>query len=72
MIHQRINDAGDHWAVSYTGDMPEGFTPMVLVQIQEKGEQVRVAMTPEQAEEMASKLLKFALKTRTAEIYTVE
>jgi hypothetical protein len=64
MIHQRIDDTGNHYAVSYTGELPEGFTPKVLVQLQEGWEQCRVSMTPDQAEHMAELLLKFAKKTR--------
>jgi hypothetical protein len=67
MIHNRINGSGDHWGVSYTGyieEMPLDFEPKVLVQLQEKGEQVRVGMSPEEAEYMAADLLKFAAKVR--------
>lgn len=64
MIHQRIDDTNNHYSVSYTGDLPEGFVPKVLVQLQERYEQCRVAMSPEQAEHMAKMLLHFAQKTR--------
>lgn len=71
MIHRHL-DNGDHWGVSYTGERPEGFTSKVLVQLQEKGEQVRVGMSPEQAENMAEELLKFAKKTRECKPYKLD
>jgi hypothetical protein len=68
MIHQRINDSGDHWAVSASGAIPSIHAPAVLVQLQEKGEQVRVAMTADQAETMARELLRRADEVRMAEV----
>ena len=52
MLHNHIKDdnSGDHWAVSHNSN------GQVLVQLQEGGEQVRVALTPEQASHMIEKL----------------
>ena len=72
MIHQRIDETGNHYGVSYTGELPEGFTSKVLVQLQEGMEQCRVAMSPEQAEHMAELLLKFAQKTRECKPYKLD
>ena len=72
MIHQHIGETGNHYAVSYTGELPEGFTSKVLVQLQDKGEQVRVSMSPEDAEHMAELLLKFAQKTRECKPYKLD
>jgi hypothetical protein len=72
MIHQYIGETGNHYAVSYTGELPEGQTSKVLVQLQEKGEQVRVGMSPEDAEHMAELLLKFAKKTRECKPYKLD
>jgi len=72
MIHQRIGETGNHYAVSYTGELPEGFTPKVLVQLQEGREQIRVAMSPADAEHMAYLLLKFAKKTREYKPYKLD
>ncbi len=61
MLHHYLRDdtRGDHWGVSYSRT-----EPCVLVQLQQDGEQVRVQMTPEQAEAMAEELRRFAEKTR--------
>ena len=61
MLHRYLRDdtSGDHWAVGYSES-----TPCVLVQLQQDGEQVRVQMTPEQADAMAEELRRFAEKTR--------
>lgn len=52
MLHNNIKDdnSGDHWAVSHNSN------GKVLIQLQENGEQVRVALTPEQALYMIEKL----------------
>ena len=68
MIHHYTNEksprSGDHWAVgSNTGP-----NPVVLVQLQENGDQVRLGMTPEQAENMARELLAHAQKVRQAKV----
>ena len=54
MLHNHIKDdsLGDHWAVSHNSN------GKVLVQLQENGDQVRVALTPEQASYMIEKLKK--------------
>lgn len=65
MIHNRINDRGDHFGVSYTAAYLPGTEAKVLVQLQEGFEQVRVGMSPEDAEFMAKELLRFAEKVRS-------
>lgn len=61
MIHQYVkNDAsGDHWAVA-----ADASRPLVLAQLQEGGTQVRLALTPEQADAMAAQLVKLANRAR--------
>ena len=71
MIHHatKRKPATDHWAVSWTGaPVPEATGPasQVLVQLQEEGEQVRVALTPEEAEAMAQQLFDFAQRALAA------
>ena len=57
MIHHYISNdtSGDHFGVSVSES-----TGLILVQLQDKGEQVRVAMSPERARNMAALLLKSA------------
>lgn len=68
MDHNNLKDdsSGDHWAVGcdtfHFPDQPA----MVLVQLQENGEQVRVGMTPDQAEAMARQLLERAAAARAS------
>lgn len=64
MRHNHLGN-GDHWAVGWTGETLPGTSPSVLVQVQEKGDQARVALSPEQAEAMAEELRIFAAKART-------
>lgn len=61
MLHHylRNDTSGDHWGVSLSSSVP-----CVLVQLQQDGEQVRVQMTPEQADAMAEELRRFAQRTR--------
>lgn len=69
MRHNHVinNNRGDHWAVGSSGDFLPGEQAWVLVQLQERGEQVRVPMSAEQAEDMAAALLKHAAKVREAQ-----
>jgi hypothetical protein len=66
MRHNRINDNGDHWAVNSSTSFLPGQQAWVIVGLQEKGEQARVNMTAEQAEDMAAALLAHAKKVREA------
>lgn len=59
MRHTETVVPGNHWAVGKTF-----FGPTVLVQLQERGEQVRIPLRPEEAERMASELLRFAALAR--------
>lgn len=54
MLHHDIkkDNSGDHWAVSNDNQ------GKVLIQLQESGEQVRVALNATQAREMLSQLIK--------------
>ena len=54
MQHNHIgnDNSGDHWGVSFNSN------GQVIVQLQENGEQVRLAMTTEQASHMIEKLKK--------------
>jgi hypothetical protein len=66
MLHQYVktDNSGYHWAVgSSTFFVPEK-QGQVLVQLQEEGEQVRLALSAEQAEDMATELLNHAAKVR--------
>lgn len=62
----RNDNSGDHWAVNSNREYWPGEWAGVLVQLMENLEQVRVRMTPEQAEEMAAALLEHAAKARAA------
>jgi hypothetical protein len=68
MLHNYVkNDhSGDHWAAGVNTPVLEGQEAKVLVQLQDKGEQVRLAMTPDQAEAMARELLHRAAEAREA------
>lgn len=71
MIHHatKLKPQTDHWAVSWTGELlPKslGKASMVLVQLQEDGNQARVGLTPEEADAMAQQLTEFAQKVRAA------
>lgn len=63
MQHQYLDDStsGDHWSVG-GGTTETGAT--VLVQLQGEGEQVRIALTPEQAEAMSAALARQATWAR--------
>jgi len=66
MIHHYLDDSnssGDHYGVSSNTIR----TPKVLVQLQERGEQVRVGLTVAQARHMAQKLLDEAQKVEEAQ-----
>lgn len=54
MLHHDVKEdnSGDHWAVSNDNQ------GKVLIQLQESGEQVRVALNATQAREMLSQLVK--------------
>ncbi len=54
MIHHCVRDdnSGDHYAVARSGS-----ARAVLVQLQDRGEQVRLMMSPDQARHMAALLL---------------
>ena len=54
MIHNCVNEKGDHWAANHNG------YGEVLVQLQEGMEQVRLRLTVEQARDMANKILQLA------------
>ncbi len=62
MIHHRVRDdtSGDHWACNHNE------SGVVLAQLQERGEQVRLALTPEQAEQFGHALLASAQRAREA------
>lgn len=67
MLHHATNlkPQTDHWAVSWSGEkLPGCKESMVIVQLQEDGNQARVALTPDEAEAMAQKLNDFAQKVR--------
>lgn len=69
MLHHatKLKPQADHWAVSWTGErLPRslGKESAVLVQVQEDGNQARIALTPDEAEAMAVKLNEFAQKVR--------
>lgn len=68
MVHQHVRDdnSGDHWGVNSTAEFFPGNSAMVLAQLQASGEQVRLALTAEQAEDMAAALLEHAAKARQA------
>lgn len=59
MRHNATAEPGNHWAVGKTT-----FGATVLVQLQEKGERVRIPLLPEEAERMAAELLRFASLAR--------
>lgn len=69
MVHQHVRDdnSGDHWGVSSTSQFFPGKNAVVLAQLQASGEQVRLILTAEQAEDMAAALLAHAAKARQAE-----
>lgn len=60
MRHNYLRDdtSGEHWAVGTSQ------YNTVLLQVQERSEQARIQMTPEQAEACASMLLEAARKIR--------
>jgi len=58
MIHHSISQS-DHWGVSVNT-----MFRVVLVQLQENGIQARISLTPEQADDMASELQRFASQAR--------
>lgn len=57
MLHHYLREdtSGDHWAVGR-----DSFHKKVIVQLQEEGNQARVAMTAEQARQMAAELIRHA------------
>jgi hypothetical protein len=57
MIHHYIKEdaSGDHYAVSHSS------TGSVLIQLQENGEQVRLAISPEQAIHLYEEIKKHAI-----------
>lgn len=62
MIHHSIHpesNSGDHWGVG-----SNEYSGLVLVQIQENGEQVRLGLTLEHAEAMAAAIMDHAAKVR--------
>jgi len=68
MLHHYLSDdnSGDHWGVGSSTYFLPGREPVVLAQLQSAGEQVRISLTAEQAEEMAAALLEHAAKVRQA------
>lgn len=66
MRHHYTSKPNDHWAVSWTGEPLPGKPAMVLIQVQEQGNQARIPLTAEEAEYMANELMCFALKARNA------
>lgn len=68
MLYHYLTDdnSGDHWGVGSSAYFLPGREPKVLAQLQNAGEQVRVAMSADQAEEMAAALLEHAAKVRAA------
>ena len=73
MLHHSLRDdtSGDHWAVGSSTHFLPGQSAQVIVQVQEAGDQARVAMTAEQAEEMAAALVSHAAKVRQAKPFSV-
>ena len=62
----KLKPLSNHWAVSWTGErLPGVGESVVLTQLQEDGNQARVALTPDEAEAMAERLQHFAQKVRT-------
>lgn len=61
MIHNTINEKGDHWAANHNG------YGEILVQLQENAEQVRVKMSIEDATYMANRLLEVIEIAKTQE-----
>lgn len=57
MRHHYVRDdrSGDHWAVGHNS-----IDRIVLVQVQEDGNQARITMTAEQARHMAAELIRKA------------
>lgn len=68
MLHNSVSDdnSGDHWAVGTDSSHYAGKPCRVLVQLQSEGEQVRLALSPKHAEDMARELLLKANKARAA------
>lgn len=68
MLHHYLSNdnSGDHWGVGSSAFFLPGREPKVLAQIQNGGEQVRVALSADQAEEMAAALLEHAALVRKA------
>lgn len=62
MIHHYIDctESGNHWAVSSQAQGPAVGAGRVLVQVQENGVPARISLTPEQAIEMATCLMREA------------
>lgn len=65
-MRQHATGPDSHYAVSFTGDKVTPKDSQVLVQLQGQGDQVRIALTPEQAEHMAGELMRFAARVRAA------
>ncbi len=65
MIHHTTSK-NNLWGVSFTGAVYGPTDSAVLVQVQEAGNQARIPLTPEQAEQMAAELLRFAAAAREA------
>lgn len=74
MRHHNVRDdnSGDHWGVNSSLDFLPGQSAQVLAQLQAAGEQVRLALTAEQAEDMAAALLAHAAKVRQAKPMRLE
>ena len=68
MIHEPIKNAlcEGHWAVGSSLVHLEGQEPYVLAQLQNFGDQTRVALSADAAEEMAHRLLEHAALARKA------
>jgi len=62
VIHRQTTVPGNFWGVSKST-----LNKAVLVQLQEKGEQVRISLTPDEAERMAKALLEEVANLRSVE-----
>lgn len=71
-MRQHTTSPNNHWGVSFTGACYGPADSTVLVQVQEDGAQARIPLSPEQAEAMAAKLLRFAAQAREANLKAPE